>query len=70
MKRKLFTLPEELANRLQLEDNQSATVASALQFYYKHKDRGRQIIGSSMLIESSLEGIHADLDAIKRRMDL
>lgn len=43
MIRKLFTLPEQLAEQLNREKNQSATVAEALTLYYKHKETVRQL---------------------------
>lgn len=43
MIRKLFTLPDQLAEQLNREKNQSATVAEALTLYYKHKETVRQL---------------------------
>lgn len=43
MIRKLFTLPDELGDKLNRERNQSATVAEALTLYYEHKETVRKL---------------------------
>lgn len=43
MIRKLFTLPDKLADQLNRERNQSATVAEALTLYYEHKETVRKL---------------------------
>lgn len=55
MIRKLFTLPDPLAEQLNREKNQSATVAEALTLYYKHKETVRQLAENTTKILAKLD---------------
>lgn len=53
--RRLYTLPEAVAERIDKEHNSSATVVDALKLYWESKDAARQVINQSKRIIELLE---------------
>ena len=54
MKRKLFTLDDDLVERIGLEGNQSRVVNDALRLYYVNKETVKRLVGLADRLENKL----------------
>lgn len=50
-KRKLFTIPADLCEKLEGSSNQSGTVAEALRLYFKSKDSAKRVVALAERLE-------------------
>lgn len=63
-KRKLFTMPAELAERISKEKNQSATVVDALQRYFAGQDGAKALAKLTLENTQAVNGLDEDVDKV------
>lgn len=68
-RKKLFTVPVELATRLAKEKNQSGTVAEALTMYYAGKDGAKQLARLQVESIEAINGLDTDVAKVHRLLE-